>query len=209
MVSGMLRGARLVSVAVALLSGAFACTGPRGAAVAAPVDLAIAPIGSLPAVGVTTNGERSGDAGRCSVELVALRIDKSSPGCFIDEHISRGTGVLHYPCSGDGPAEAEFGPQKYTGKMEHDELEVQLSTELDWEDGCRWGTDAVISGPIVRGPSGELTRRRLAWRYRDRVISGSGCSGVCTAKTSLEVASKDPAMKRSHDEPDEDDDDSD
>lgn len=171
---------------VVLASLAVACASTRRGAVQAPMDLAIAPIGSSGEV--STNGERSPDE-RCTLRLIAARIQKSAPGCYLDEHISKGEGLLHYACSGDGPAEAVFGPDLYKGKIEHGEVELEHSTELDWEDGCRWGTDAVISGTVVVG--GKPTLRKLEWRYRDRVISGSDCSGACTASTSFTVRSAD------------------
>lgn len=167
--------------AVAMLA---ACTGARGGSAQAPVDLAIAPIGSLPEAKIVSNGERS--SGRCALRLVAARIEKSAPGCYLDEHLTEGPGTLHYPCKGDGPAEADFGEHRYTGRIERGELELELSTELDWEDGCRWGTQASITGTVTAA-DGEPTLKKLSWKYVDRVITGVDCSGVCKAKTSIDV----------------------
>jgi hypothetical protein len=195
-----------MALVTAMLLATWACSEPR-TPVNAPVDLAIAPIGTLPEGGIATNGERSPATGRCSVRLVAARIEKSSPGCYLDEHITGASGgVLQYPCNGDGPAEATFGTQKYTGKIEHGDVELEASTELDWEDGCRWGTDAVITGSVVIGNHGELARKRLAWKYRDRVITGNQCSGLCTAKSSFDVTTTEAAPgRRSHDDDVDDD----
>lgn len=197
------RTTKLIAVAAAVaFAPMMACTGARGQA-QTPVELAIAPIASLSEAGIVTTGERSPVSGRCSLRLVAAQIDKSSPGCFLDEHISEGPGTLSYPCGGDGPAEADFGEHRYVGKMEHGELELELSTELDWEDGCRWGTDAVISGTVLVG--GEPTLKKLAWRYRDRVIDGSDCSGLCTARTTFVVTTADYRFGRNPSGPDEED----
>jgi len=149
----------------------------------APVELQIAPLGSLPEGGIVTTGEQA--SGRCSLRLVAGRIQKSSPGCFLDEHISKAPGHVFYPCGGEGPAEAEFGDQRYAGRVHNGEIELELSTELDWEDGCRWGTRAVITGALVS--NGEPTLKPLSWEYQDRVLTGTDCSGVCSAKTSIAV----------------------
>lgn len=187
-----------------LATWALACREPRGP-VNAPVDLAIAPIGA--SGGISTNGERSPVSGQCTVRLLAARIEKSSPGCYLDTHITE-SGLLSYPCNGDGPAEATFGAQKYSGRIDHGEIELAVSTELDWEDGCRWGTDAVISGSVVTD-HGQVAHKRLAWRYRDRVISGASCSGLCTAKSSFEVVPADAAVGRHTHEDEEDDEDAD
>ena len=171
----------------------------------APVELAIAPIGSLPEAGIATNGKQS-DGGRCSLRLVAGRIEKSSPGCYLDELVSKQAGLLHYPCTGDGPAEADFGEHRYAGRVVGGEVELALSTELDWEDGCRWGTDAVISGTLLK--NGETVARSLSWRYRDRVITGTDCSGVCTARTNIQVTSlrkSGSAVPAPHEDEDDDD----
>mgnify|MGYP001062213481 CR=1 FL=1 len=195
---------RSVAGAVVLASLGVACTGARRGTVYAPVDLAIAPIGSSTG-DIATTGERSPDD-TCTVRLLAAPIQKSMPGCYLDEHISQGEGLLHYACGGDGPAEAVFGPDRYKGKITNGEVELEYSTELDWEDGCRWGTDAVISGKVL--VSGKPARERLSWRYRDRVISGTNCSGQCTASTSFSVRPADepdsPSMSDDDDDEDED-----
>src|SRR5262245_13448864 len=95
------------SIAFALVAGVGACGGGQGRVVQAPVDLAIAPIGSMPDSGVAPSGTIA-PSNRCSVRLVAEPIEKSSPGCYLDAHI-REPGLLHYPCGGDGPVEARFG----------------------------------------------------------------------------------------------------
>lgn len=189
------------------VAGASACGGAYGGAVQAPVDLAIAPIASLPEAGITV-GDEPNNSGRCMLRLIAARIEMSSPGCYLDERISKGPGVLDYPCGGNGTVEADFGPQRYKGSMRDGAVELELSTELDWDDGCRWGTHAVISGPLT-SRNGEVTTKSLSWRYRDRVINGTGCSGACTARTTLQVSSTNgraPEAPQHDDDDDEDDD---
>ncbi len=192
----------LVAVSALVL---MACAGARGTPVQAPVELQIAPIGTLVDGGIVTTGEPA--SGRCSLRLVAGRIQKSSPGCYLDEHISQAPGVLFYPCNGEGPAEAEFGEQRYAGRVHGGAVEVELTTELDWEDGCHWGTRAVIVGTVVS--NGEPTLGKLSWLYQDHVMTGTDCSGVCTAKTSIDVMSvkgRAPEMPAARDEDDDDDD---
>jgi hypothetical protein len=191
-----------VDAGILVLATLVACAGQRGATVQAPVDVAIAPLGGLPAPMITSTGERS--TSDCSIRLAAARIEKSSPGCYLDEHISHGPGLLQYPCDGDGLATADFGEHHYEGQIERGEVHVVLSTELDWEDGCRWGTQASISGTVTH--AGEPTLGKLSWQYLDHVISGSGCSGVCRAKASMGVTSTKPKVGRGNPSTDDDDD---
>mgnify|MGYP001195387127 CR=1 FL=1 len=177
---------KVLALALVTASGVVGCSARRPAA-ESPVDLTIAPIGATPATAIQSTGERA--QGGCTLRLVASSIEKSSPGCYLDEHISEG-GTLHYPCAGDGPAEADFGPHRYTGRLDRGEIELELTTELDWEDNCRWGTRAKITGSVTAG--GEPTLKRLTWSYQDHVIRGSDCSGVCQAKTSIAVSSTKP-----------------
>jgi hypothetical protein len=172
------------TVPLLLTAALGACAGSRGTAVQAPVEVTIAPVGNL-AHGAAGGTEHGKPGSACSVQLVPGRISKSEPGCYVDEHLSEGSGVLIYPCGGDGVAEATFGPQHYRGEMRHGNVKLELTTELDWEDGCRWGTDAVLEGLVLTG--GGLTKKKLVWHYRDRVIRGKDCSGLCTAQTSLQV----------------------
>jgi hypothetical protein len=164
--------------------GAAGCeeTRPRRPQTAA--DLTIPPIGGGAAPSVkTAHGDMTT---ACTASLEATSIEKSTPSCYVDEKISDGPGVLRYPCSGDGPAEATFGDQRYEGRVTRGEIELSLSTELDWDDGCRWGTHAVIHGPLTDGT--RLVHAKLSWDYLDRVLQGTGCSGVCRARASFSVS---------------------
>lgn len=192
-----------VGLAAALLLPALllaACAGTRGVTVEAPVEVVVAPVGRL-----ADGGARAGtlaDAA-CALELEADRIRKSAFACYLDEQISQGPGVLRYPCSGDGEAHAEFGDQRYLGQMVGGELWLELTTVLDWEDGCQWGTRATITGTL-RGA--EWERGELSWSYADHVIEGSECSGTCTADTTLTLNELERPRERELTDPDEDDD---
>jgi hypothetical protein len=192
-------GATVAAVLVAACIAA--CAGARGAPLQAPIDLVIAP---LPATDAgTANGSQM--PGTCSVQLVAAKIQKSSPTCYLDERISRAPGALYYPCNGDGPAEAQFGDHRYVGRLTGGDVELTLSTELDWEDGCQWGTTAVISGTLVS--KAEPATKQLFWRYHDRILAGSNCSGVCTARTVIDVTSDRAGAREVPPAPEEPDDD--
>lgn len=161
---------------------AVACS--SSAAVQAPVDIAVAPIASARAGAIAIGPEAP--SASCVLRLLPAPIEKSSPGCFLDERLSKGPGTLHYPCSGTGAAEARFGDQTYAGRVDRGHLTLELATELDWEDGCRWGTRAELSGTVLR--DGKPAPAKLAWKYADRILQGDDCSGTCTAHTTVAVS---------------------
>lgn len=177
--AGPTRRARGLEVAVVALVSVAACVG-ASPLVHAPVEVHVAPVDG----GLVVMDEPA--SGRCMLRLVAGGMSKSSPSCYLDEQISENPGHLSYPCKGDGPAEANFGEHRYTGQVKGGELEIGIETELDWDDGCHWGTRAVIAGTLVS--NGEPTSRKLTWQYNDRVMAGSHCSSVCSAKAILDVS---------------------
>jgi len=153
--------------------------------VAATVDLIIPPIGAASAASAPPPAGASRAKG-CSVALSAERVQMSSPTCYLDQHVEDG-GVLHYPCTGDGPVEAVFADKLlYRGELRGGEVELEARTELDWDqDACRWGTLGTIRGTLLGG--GQLAKQKLQWTYADRVIRGTGCSAACRASTTFDV----------------------
>jgi hypothetical protein len=166
-----------------------ACVRSRAHGGEAPVDVPIAPVSAV-ASGTSARivATASGASSRtCEVQLSALAIWKSAPGCYLDVNITDGPGTLTYPCRGDGPATAVFGgKQRYTGKLEGGVVDLSLTTELEWEDGCRWATTATVRGTLLK--DGKPARERLGWSYADRVIRGDSCSAECTARSAFEVS---------------------
>lgn len=194
----------LASALLVLGAAGLACS-TRGAPVEAPVELAVAPVPKSADAGPLAPPRPGGD---CSLRVALYgRIEKSSPGCYLDEHITKGAGLLHYPCSGDGPVSADFGDHHYAGRITGGDVELEVTTELDWpDDGCRWGTRAVISGTLLS--NGQPAMKNLTWRYRDHVINGTACSQVCNAKANLVVtsaAARAPAPPTVRDADDDDD----
>ena len=168
-------------VLVSMLGLAVACTGVAPPP-AAPVELVIPPMSaaSAPPLHVERVGKEDK---RCSVGLSVGRVQMSSPTCYLDQHVENG-GLLHYPCSGEGPVEAVF--DKLRGQLHGGEVELEARSEIDWDgDGCRWGTIGTIRGTLLAG--GQLAKQKLQWTYADRVINGTNCSGVCRATTSFDV----------------------
>jgi hypothetical protein len=130
---------------------------------------------------------------RCTARLHALPI-KTGSGCTLDERISRGTGTLLYPCSGDGPVEAVFGEHRFEGAVYAGLMMLTLTTELDWEDGCHWETRQGLRSSWRRDGGRERdadeapsTHPKLAWTYTERPVIGTGCYGSCKATADIEV----------------------
>jgi hypothetical protein len=84
--------------------------------------------------------------------------------------------------------DAEFGPDRYGGKLVDGELELERVSEFDWEDGCRWTSRAVMRGTFIE--HGRVEPKALRWTYRDRVLSGNTCSAVCSGAAVVDTSSE-------------------
>lgn len=158
-------------------SGTFVACAPRAAVVETPIDLKVGSGDSRPT---------DGDGPRCKLVLSASPITKSSQSCYVEQQITEATGVLTYPCGGDGLADARFGPDQYQGHVSEGKLSLALHSELDWNDNCHWGIDHQIVGTLTS--HGTPTFTKLEWKYADHVLTGENCSDVCEAHAQLEVA---------------------
>lgn len=190
-------GAALVAgVGIAgLVSGVGACT--RAAPPpSAPVEIAIPPLGDAGAVAPVAAAPP--DASRCTAKLRAGKI-RTGPTCVLDEQISKGDGLLLYPCAGgSGPVEARFGEHRFQGTLENGNLSLSLDTELDWDDGCHWKTEQAIVGA--------LADKRLTWTYGEHPVSGTKCFGSCQANAPITIELRDgTAADDESDDEDEDD----
>jgi hypothetical protein len=166
-------------------SSAFVFVVVLGACAAAPPPVVNVPPPDLnvPPISVTTPHAATAEARQCHLTLKAGPIQKSSPGCWLTESISKAEGTLTYPCNGDGVVEAIFDTETFNGRMNSFELELESKNEIDWEgDHCRWGSTANIRG----GPVGSATAK-LVWSYHDYVVRGERCSGACTASADFSL----------------------
>jgi hypothetical protein len=183
----------LASLALAL---AAACTRAAPPA-ASPVEISIPPLGDA-----GSSASTAAEVTRlteCRARLRAERI-RTGASCILDEQVSQGPGLLLYPCSGDGPASATFGEHRFEGVMSAGRAALELTTELDWDDGCHWETKQALLGDITS----------LTWSYSERAVSGTKCFGACTATATVRarVESGD-ATGAGEDEDDDDDEDDD
>jgi hypothetical protein len=170
----------LGSAAAALVLAAPACV-RQGAPVVAPVE--IADVGDAgPARPLVVVAPPAAPQGRCTARLRASPI-KTNAGCTLDERISKGDGVLLFPCSGSGELEAIFGEHHFRGVVTGDSLHLRLTTELDWDDGCHWETQQSIRGEWRR----EGPRPKLLWTYEEHPVQGTACFGACKARADIEL----------------------
>ena len=157
------------------LTTATACL-REGAPPVAPVDVSVADVpdsGALALSAPSASGKE-----RCTAKLSPSPIETGS-GCTLDERISKGSGTLQFPCNGSGPAAAVFGEHRFEGTITDGGIALDLTTELDWEDGCHWQTKQHIRGELHGGT--------IAWTYTEAPIHGTGCYGSCKASAEIEV----------------------
>lgn len=195
--------ALVAGTAVPAVFGAGCATaGSRVAANA--IDLEIAPVAASPRAQIRSTGEPT-PAERCSLTLTVGELQKSSPGCFLDAKVINVRGTLDYPCRGNGPAAADFGDDHYDGRLDDGRLALVRTTELDWEDGCRWGTRAALEGALAQGKPPDA--HAVTWTYADRVVSGAGCSGICRAHGPVALSTRATSRAAPKQSTDDDDDD--
>jgi hypothetical protein len=105
---------------------------------------------------------------------------RSSASCYVDEVVTRTPGTLRYPCAG-GDAEAAFGPgSRFRGWVRDGNVDVKITTDFPFSDGCRWRSVQLIQGAIASG--------QLAFSYRENPVEGqTGCASPCTADALVHI----------------------
>ncbi|MBX3190812.1 MAG: hypothetical protein KF819_27690 [Labilithrix sp.] len=169
-----------------LLAVGLAACAPQGAPPIAPVEVTVAAAdaGSIVSSPLAAPPPRESDR-RCSARVRASTI-KTPSNCQLDERLSRGPGTLTFPCAGDGEAEIVFGEHRFEGTIASGLLELALTTELDWDDGCHWETRQGIRGALRDG-----RRVKLTWSYAEQPVSGTRCAGACKAQADIDVELED------------------
>jgi hypothetical protein len=123
----------------------------------------------------------------CSATLWVTEMRRSSASCYVDEVVTRTPGTLRYPCAG-GDAEAIFGgSSRFAGSVRdgnpqgaHAFVDVKISTDFPFSDGCQWRSVQLIQGHLGTG--------QLAFTYRENPVEGqSGCASACTADARVRV----------------------
>lgn len=171
----------VTTLAVVALSMSLACV-REGAPPVAPVDVAVADLGDAGMAALMPTPSAPAADGRCTARLKPQPI-KTGAGCTLDERISKGTGLLTYPCAGNGNVEAVFGEHHFEGAMSDGTLSLDLTTEIDWEDGCHWETRQAIVGEL----KSDGKSAKLAWSYTEGPVAGTNCYGSCEAKADIDV----------------------
>jgi len=179
-----------LAIALAIAATCTACAAfvlacnHEGAPPVAPMEATIGAVDASAALSLAppalpTSSKPAAAEGRCTARLVAEPI-QTGAGCELDERISRGPGLLVFPCTGGGEAEAIFQEHRFHGTVEGPTLALTSTTELDWQDGCHWETRQTIRGSVIGGKP-----TKLVWTYSERPVSGTGCYAACRARAEL------------------------
>lgn len=165
------------AILVLLLTTATACL-REGAPPVAPVDVSVADVLDAGPLALSAPSAPRSPKDLCTAKLSPSPID-TGDGCTLDERISKGRGMLQFPCNATGPTVAVFGEHRFEGTMTDGKIALDLTTELDWQDGCHWQTKQHIRGELHGG--------KVAWTYTEAPISGANCYGSCKASAEIEV----------------------
>ncbi len=160
-----------------------ACTARGSSPPSAPVDVTVADVGDAAAPVIGPPKSRPPNA-RCTAHVTANKLEKA-PTCRVDTKIEEGAGTLTWPCGGEGKAEAVFGEQRFTGTVRGGYLRLEIKTNPDWGDGCKWESRQLIEGYV--------REKQITWRYDETLLeeTNASCYAPCDAKTSLDVDAED------------------
>ncbi len=173
-----LRAALLVGLGLGAGALALAACSTVGAPPTVPVesvnvagiDASAGPIAPLPKAAAE-------DRSRCDMRLALTGRIRTGASCQLDEQVSKSAGRLRYPCNGDGPVDLDVGSHRFTGSLVGGRVQLELTTELDWDDGCHWETHQTVTGAL-RGST-------LRWTYSEKPVRGQNCFASCTATADM------------------------
>ncbi|MBI4705849.1 MAG: hypothetical protein HY744_32555 [Deltaproteobacteria bacterium] len=119
----------------------------------------------------------------CKVAVVIGSFTISDEACWVDSPLVEGDpGELKFAC-GDGPAELSFPTGKFVGTAKSCVLDLELTTQFDWIDGCTWQSQQAIVGPM---------EGQLDYAYSEHPIVGAGCAQACTVHAVLSLGQSGP-----------------
>jgi hypothetical protein len=127
------------------------------------------------------DGPRRREHGPICQKRLTARQTRGAEGCFTDERVTQGPGLLSFPCEGDGTAKAQFRTATFVGTLRAGQLDLVLSTRFPYADGCEWET--------VQRVRGALSSPTLDYTYTESPRAGqTGCAGACRATAEVRVS---------------------
>jgi hypothetical protein len=142
-----------------------------------PAEVVIAP----PSPPVGSAAPDPSPSRTCHATLVVREVAPDHATCFVDAKVAGHPGDLSYACNG-GPAEARFPGAVFRGTVVDGDLDVSLSTQFDWNDGCKWRSEQHLRGAVAPG------KGSLEYTYTEAPLDGQeDCSSSCTARAQVEV----------------------
>ncbi|MBS2016332.1 MAG: hypothetical protein JST00_25840 [Deltaproteobacteria bacterium] len=120
----------------------------------------------------------SGPTCRRNVVFKALQ---KSPGCYVDTVAQENqTGVLTFPCNGDGAASLRFGNKTFHGAVVNGKVDVCTGTEYLFVDHCKWTSAQRVTGSVGNG--------ELHFTYGEAPKAGQqNCAMKCGATATISV----------------------
>jgi hypothetical protein len=121
-----------------------------------------------------------GHGPKCQRAVVITGIS-TRPSCFVDTVAKSGdTGILTFPCDGDGEATLTFGTRSFAGADVGGKVNVCTGTEYPWSDGCTWTSAQRVTGSIASGT--------LSFTYGEAPRPGqNNCARACEAHGTVRV----------------------
>lgn len=176
-----LRAALLLGLGLATSALALAACSTVGAPPNVPVEsVNVATLDASAGPVAPPSRTAAEDRSRCDMRIALSGRIRTGASCQLDEQISKSPGRLRYPCNGDGPVDLDVGSHRYTGSLVGGKVQLELTTELDWDDGCHWETHQTVTGAL-RGST-------LRWTYSEKPVRGQSCFASCTATADMKAS---------------------
>ncbi len=138
--------------------------------------------GSGPQSACNVAAQQQADA-TCKLEVSIDTFMLSGSACWVDSPLKEGQpGELEFAC-GDGAAKLSFPSGVFTGTNKSCNLDLGLTTQFDFVDGCTWESDQKIVGHM----EGQLT-----YSYSEKPIVGTQCASPCTVDAQLSLGQTGP-----------------
>lgn len=114
----------------------------------------------------------------CRTAVSVDSFSVSSEECWVDSPLAAGDdGQLQFSC-GAGPADLVFPNGRFVGSSNNCSINLTLTTQFAFGDGCTWQSQQTISGSM---------EETLSYTYSEAPIAGVGCASPCSVSASLKL----------------------
>lgn len=100
-------------------------------------------------------------------------------------------GILAFPCTGEGLAQATLGERRLEGpilapRAGRRRFDVREVRAVEHDDGCRWEVFESLMGEVAEDAA--TLDQPLTWTHTERRLEGVGCRRACAVTAAVSYA---------------------